>query len=55
MTSQGALMTTRVYFFASVNASRWWSLTMNRWVGLGLSTRTEKRLRAHPSAGLTEA
>jgi hypothetical protein len=52
---QSTLMPAPVNFLASIHASRYRSLTMNRRVSLGFPTGAEKRLSAHPSARFTEA
>jgi hypothetical protein len=52
---QSTLMPAPINFLASVHASRYRSLTMNRRFSLGFATGAKKRLCAHPSARLAEA
>jgi hypothetical protein len=55
MAPQSTLMPAPINFLASVHASRYRCLTMNRRVGLGFPTGAEKRLGAHPSARFAKA
>ncbi len=48
-------MTTGINFLASIQTSRYRSLTMDGWLSLSFSARTEKWLGTHPLARFTKA